>query len=889
MRRVTALLVGIVVCLLPALPASGRAEQPAEREALARLSQDSLEPLVAHRKPDTAVPFFVQGRVPFSKFTSARAAEERGRDFFRKYGAVFGIRNQAVELVVKSVTPDSIGMTHVRYDQVHGGLPVFGRQLVVHSDGFAVTAVNGDFADVEGVPTTAEVSAKAAREAALAVLRKRQAIPPAQAPELLIHVDALGRARLAWQVSVATRRPFGFWRVFVDARTGEVFFSYDDLKTARNRNTYTNGNNPFCPDFGAPLCTMPGTIQRTEMQAPIGNAPTDAAHDNAGIVYDYFLATHGRDSYDGAGHTIVSTTHFGDQYVNAFWCNDACAAAYGSSPDGEQMAYGDGDGIESGPLSQALDIVAHELTHAVTDGTAGLQYFGQSGALNESYSDVFAIMVDTGDFQLGEDVWTPGIPGDALRDMQDPTLYNQPGHMTAFRYALSDSAGVHFNSGIPNKAAYLAITAPGYGIGRPNTEQIYYRTLVNYLTPTSDFLANLNALIQASTDLFGAGSAQTAAIRKSQAAVGIANSPTVTFPNGGETLTLGAPATITWTSPGDAGIGWQVDALRDLGSVTNVQNFEGGAALPPGFITSGHQPWGTDTVLPGAGTRSARSGAILDRQRSVLGFTATMTAPGNVSFLIKISSEQNFDFFSFWIDGVPLVQASGEVPWSTFTTSAAVPAGTHHFVFVYEKDSELSSGLDAVWIDNLTIPNSENVTFATVNPATAGGATSQAWTPNIAGTNYRIRLTLPGVAPWYGFDRSNAIFTVAGAPLASAFYTLAPCRIADTRDPDGPYGGPALTAGIARTFTLASRCAIPATAKAVSLNVTVTSPTSLGHLSLYPGGTSLPIVSTMNFRPGQTRANNAIIQLGAGGTLSTVSGQGSGTVQLLLDVNGYFE
>ncbi|MFN2386079.1 MAG: M4 family metallopeptidase [Thermoanaerobaculia bacterium] len=889
MRRFTALLIGVLICLHPDLSASGRDSLTAEREAVARLSQDSVEPLVAHRKPTSAAPFFVQGRVPLSKFTAARAAEERGRDFFRRYGAVFGIRDEAAQLKLKSATPDAIGMTHVRYDQVHGGLPVFGRQLVVHFDQFAVTAVNGDFADVERVPTTPAVSSREARDAAVAVVRKREAIAPALAPELLVHVDGAGHARLAWQVSIATRRPVGFWRVFVDALDGKVFFSYDDLKTARNRMTYTNGNNPLCNDFGAPLCTLPGTIQRTEPQGPVGNGPTDAAHDNAGIVYDYFMNTFGRDSYDGSGHTIRSTTHFGDEFVNAFWCNDACAASFGSSPDGEQMAYGDGDGVEAGPLSQALDIVAHELTHAVTDGTAGLQYFGQSGALNESYSDVFAIMVDTADFQLGEDVWTPGTPGDALRDMQDPTPNNQPGHVTTFFYGLADSAGVHINSGIPNKAAYLAITAPGYGIGRPNTQQIYYRALINYLTPTSDFLANLNALLQASTDLFGAGSAQTAAIRKSQAAVGVANSPTVVSPNGGETLTLGAPASITWTSPGDAGIGYQVDALRDLGSITSVQGFEGGPSLPPGFTTSAHQPWGTDTILPGAGTRSARSGAVTDRQRSVLGFTATMTAPGIVSFLVKVSSEQNFDFFSFWIDGVPIAQGSGEIPWGTFTTGSPVPAGTHHFVFVYEKDSELSSGLDAAWIDNLTIPNSENVTFASINAATAGGATSQPWTPNIAGTNYRIRVTLPGIAPWFGFDRSNAVFSVAGPPLASSFYTLAPCRIADTRDPNGSYGGPALDAGIPRTFTLASRCAIPATAKAVSLNVTITGPTSLGHLSIYPGGTSLPIVSTMNFRPGQTRANNAIIQLGAGGTLSTVSGQAGGTVHLLLDVNGYFE
>jgi CSLREA domain-containing protein len=126
-------------------------------------------------------------------------------------------------------------------------------------------------------------------------------------------------------------------------------------------------------------------------------------------------------------------------------------------------------------------------------------------------------------------------------------------------------------------------------------------------------------------------------------------------------------------------------------------------------------------------------------------------------------------------------------------------------------------------------------------------------------------------------------------PDAASFYTLTPCRIADTRDPDGPFGGPALAAGVQRTFTVAGRCGVPATAKAVSFNVTITAPTSLGHISLYPGGTTLPLVSTMNFRPGDTRANNAIINLGAGGTLAVTSGQGSGSVHFILDTNGYFE
>jgi hypothetical protein len=118
---------------------------------------------------------------------------------------------------------------------------------------------------------------------------------------------------------------------------------------------------------------------------------------------------------------------------------------------------------------------------------------------------------------------------------------------------------------------------------------------------------------------------------------------------------------------------------------------------------------------------------------------------------------------------------------------------------------------------------------------------------------------------------------------------VTPCRVADTRDPNGPYGGPALIAGATRTFTVGGQCQIPLTAKAISINVTVTGPTSIGFLTLFPGGTAAPLASTINFRAGQTRANNAIVPLGAGGTMSVVDGQPSGTTHFILDVNGYFQ
>jgi len=126
-------------------------------------------------------------------------------------------------------------------------------------------------------------------------------------------------------------------------------------------------------------------------------------------------------------------------------------------------------------------------------------------------------------------------------------------------------------------------------------------------------------------------------------------------------------------------------------------------------------------------------------------------------------------------------------------------------------------------------------------------------------------------------------------PAAQHFFTVTPCRVADTRDATGPFGGPLLSAGTERAFTIAGRCGVPPTAKAVSLNVTVTEPTAPGHISLYPGGTSLPLASALNYRPGQTRANNAVVPLGVGGTLAVFCGQGVGTTHFIIDINGYFE
>jgi hypothetical protein len=146
----------------------------------------------------------------------------------------------------------------------------------------------------------------------------------------------------------------------------------------------------------------------------------------------------------------------------------------------------------------------------------------------------------------------------------------------------------------------------------------------------------------------------------------------------------------------------------------------------------------------------------------------------------------------------------------------------------------------------------------------------------------------PDQAIYYAAFNTGNIYRINPPP--ASFYTLTPCRVLDTRDPNGPYGGPALAAGADRTFVLAGRCGLPSSATAVSLNVTVTQPTAgPGFLTVYPAGTPLPLASTVNYRAGITRANNAIIPLGEAGAVTAHCGQGGGTAHLIVDINGYFQ
>jgi|GEM_PF-1414278 len=243
------------------------------------------------------------------------------------------------------------------------------------------------------------------------------------------------------------------------------------------RNSYISGNTPPRRDrktYDANhTCSLPGTLVRSEDQGPTGDRDVDNAHDFAGDTYDYYYHTHGRDSFDDRGATLTSTVHYCRNYQNAFW-------------NGEQTVYGDDFPVK--------DVVAHEWTHAVTQYTANLEYRYQCGSLNESFSDIFGAMVDRDDWEMGED-----LPSGAVRDLCDPTRFEQPDHTKDFVCTCTDNCGVHINSGITNKA-YCNI-ATNTDVGKEKAERIFYRVLTVHLHPTSSLEDARAAALQATWEL----------------------------------------------------------------------------------------------------------------------------------------------------------------------------------------------------------------------------------------------------------------------------------------------------------------------------------------------------------------------------------------------------
>jgi Zn-dependent metalloprotease len=435
---------------------------------------------------------------------------------YERYGSMLS-SNESWRL--HRIEIDEIGMAHTVVQQVYDNIPVWGGQAIVHlnSDGTFDMLTDDTVRDVS-VVTHTELLAKEAIDFAVEHAGGWERVSKIADSDL--HIVRTGSGdHLAYRIRIEQLNSGtpAIPVVFVDAHTGEFVMQYDDLKTARNRNTYDANNGT----------SLPGSLRCTEANTTCSDNVEQQAHDHAGIAYNYYSVNHGRDSFNNAGAIITSTVHYDTNYVNAHW-------------NGSQLKYGDGDGSTSGPLV-SLDIVAHEFSHAVTEHSANLIYSGESGAINEATSDIFAAAAEawsdgsvSGDtWKMGEDTWTPAIAGDALRYMNNPTQDGSSrDHYSTLYRGIQDNGGVHRNSGIANLFFYLCSQGGSHpnpslsvgtvtGAGIADCARIWYRALTLHMTASTNFASARTATESACNTLFGAGSSQCAAVGAAWCEVGL--------------------------------------------------------------------------------------------------------------------------------------------------------------------------------------------------------------------------------------------------------------------------------------------------------------------------------------------------------------------------------
>ena len=254
---------------------------------------------------------------------------------------------------------------------------------------------------------------------------------------------------------------------------------------------------------------LPGTLVVTEHNAASADLEAREAYYGSGATFDFFARVFDRNSIDGHGMALESTVHYGTRFENALW-------------NGRQMVYGDGDGRVFNRFTASLEVIAHELTHGITQFSAALGYAGQTGALNEHLSDAFGIMVKQytlnqtaheSDWLIGAELFGPEVNARAVRSMANPgSAYDdailgkdpQPSHMRDYVATVDDNGGVHVNSGILNHAFYIAAILIG-GKTWKILGRIWYATLTERLTPESDFQDFVCATVDVAGELFGRG------------------------------------------------------------------------------------------------------------------------------------------------------------------------------------------------------------------------------------------------------------------------------------------------------------------------------------------------------------------------------------------------
>jgi len=534
--------------------------------------------MVRFEKEDaSSVPVYVklntEATISFSQFSS-------------KVRPILKMRTQD-NLQLKRSEKDRLDYTHYRYQQIYKGFPVEGGIYIAHVKDDGVVSINGKFFEqlnVDCYPTSSEPQALNKALQYVNALQYKWEIGAEENDIKFILADPTAtyfpkaelvlapvggnyavsnNFRLAYKFDIYAHDPLSRQYVFVDAKNGDIIWTLnrihhtDSTGTAITRysGSQTITTDYTGSDFRLRETTRGSGIRTYDMERGFnyGNAvdftdddnvwnnvnanqdevATDA-HWGAAITYDYYYNNYGRNSYNNNGTAILSYVHYkppgppGGGYNNAFW-------------DGSRMTYGDGDGIIFTPLT-SLDVCGHEITHGVISYTANLDYSYQSGALSESFSDVFGTAIefyakpDSANWLIGDEITINGL---GIRSMADPNAYGDPDtYLGTYWYTGSgDNGGVHTNSGVQNYWFYLlSVGGTGTndlgnsyslaGIGIDKAAQIAYRTLTRYLTNTSQYADARFYSIRSAIDLFGDCSQEVIQTTNGWYAVGVGSTYT---------------------------------------------------------------------------------------------------------------------------------------------------------------------------------------------------------------------------------------------------------------------------------------------------------------------------------------------------------------------------
>lgn len=541
---------------------------------LQKLNNTSIhKPLKVISRDKNGQPIFIKGTLESYDRDLARQTLA----YLKEVSHYFGIESPNTEWSISKSVIDDLGMEHIWIKQTFSGIPVYAGELILHAKHGKIESLTG-----KGFPTpeinslVPALSKTEAERKIIAVLQHRDEyeelsadliqtfkIEPIKSKLIIYHTDGNARnEKLAYHIEIVS----GFINhksFFIDAHNGDILHEREEICKFHNHpappngpttsnavdlngvtrtiNTYEDGAEFYLLDASRSMWSMNLPEALNDNQGVIwtldaankypnnesfkvnllassnntwNNPNAVSAHYNAGVAYEYYKNVHGRESINGEKGNIISIINVSDEdgnnFDNAFWAFDA-------------MWYGNGDEVFR-ELAASLDVAAHEMTHGVIQSEANLEYFGESGALNESFADVFAVLMDRDNYTIGEDIVLPNtIPSGALRDLSDPhnggsQFFDgsfQPKHVDEQYFGNDNNGGVHINSGIPNHAFFLFAET----IGKDKAEKIYYRALTTYLTRSSQFIDLRIAIEQSAGDLFG--TAEVNAAKAAFDAVGI--------------------------------------------------------------------------------------------------------------------------------------------------------------------------------------------------------------------------------------------------------------------------------------------------------------------------------------------------------------------------------